>query len=305
MKALSIAHLVGCVGLLAGSSLIAQTAHAEVCGGAAFSAQLPKEADWRKDRTNPSQSGEFAATSAAREKQIERTIVGMEDFILNFKGDYGTGDIPWMRFIPAEGTDFSYITQSNGLNGSITRVAVRNAGNPPVIRGSLLLPVSGHNGNDNARKWAKTDHYVVNIDTNRKNTPSTHHSYGHDNKMKALFGDAKSLDLVTVQDVEIALIPNVPVVVTYYRKGSAGVEGYIEGRVMEFIWDGTTASGVAAPAAAPVVAPTQPRQAVAPVQVAPVAAPQAAPAVAPAPKAVTPNPAPAPKKGFFQRLFGG
>ena len=77
----------------------------------------------------------------------------MEDFILNFRGDYGIGDIPPMQFVAADGVKVQMLSQSSGLGGIITRFTVSNVGAKATVDGTLLLPVSGHNGNVNARKW--------------------------------------------------------------------------------------------------------------------------------------------------------
>jgi len=163
----------------------------------------------------------------------------MEDFILNFHGDFGIGDVPPMQFIPAEGEHIRALGYSSGLNGTITRFAVSGIGAKASVDGTLLLPVSGHQGNANARAWALTDTYQIRLDSNPNQTPSTHSSWGRTGKETILLKDIKSLALVTKQEVTIPLIANIPVVVLYYRKGSAGPSGYVEGRVMEFIWDGT------------------------------------------------------------------
>jgi hypothetical protein len=229
--------------MLAGLTLIlALPALADECADS-FSkpplVQLAPDADWRSSATQPSQSGQYLPTTPAREETLQRQKAQMEDFILNFVGEYGKGDIPWMRFVATERNNLQALSHSNGLGGIITRYKVSGIGPGGILKGTLLLPVSGHNGNENARKWAKSDVYTVNRDTNSKRVASTHSSWGHDGKEVALFRGQASKDLVTFQEVEITLEKDVPVVITYFRHGSVGVPGYIEGRVMEFIWDGT------------------------------------------------------------------
>lgn len=226
-------------GFLLALVLGSSAAHAALCPEAFLQPDNGRLVDWRVDLTHESQTGSISATSAAREKKIEEAKAWMENFIPNFRGDYGVGDIPPMIFVPAEGVHARYLDRSTGLNGVITRFAVSGLGKEGVIRGTFLLPVSGHQGNANARKWAKTDTYSLKLDTNPKKEASTHHSWGGTGHETFLIKDAKSLDLVTAHEVEIELIKGVPVVVLYDRKGSAGPSGYVEGRVMEFIWDGT------------------------------------------------------------------
>ncbi|MEK6706842.1 MAG: hypothetical protein AABZ06_13750, partial [Bdellovibrionota bacterium] len=176
------------------------------CGAAAFSSkQLSKDADWRKQVTQPSQSGDFAKTSAARESNIASVKRSMEDFILHFKGEWGLGDTPPMEFVAADGVSTSYLSQSNGLGGVITRISVSNLGPSGVIKGTLLLPVSGHLGNAKAKEWAKQDTYTIRTDLNPNNTKSTHGSWGGTGNETDLITDVKSLDLVTAQEIEIPL----------------------------------------------------------------------------------------------------
>ncbi len=203
------------------------------------SAAVPStiETSWRASTTQMFK-GKMAKTTARREQIMKSRAAAMEDFILNFKGQYGTGDIPPMEFIFEEGAKFTALSISGGLNGVITRYAVSNLGSKGKVRGTLLLPVSGHNGNANARRWAVTDFYQVRTDSNPTKAAATHHSWGRTGR-EVLLLRSKSLDLVTKQEVELQMLKDIPVVVLYEREGSAGIGGYVEGRVMEFVWDGT------------------------------------------------------------------
>jgi hypothetical protein len=219
--------------------LFSTPARGELCASTFHISPLPPEVIWRKDTTHVLPNGEIVPSSGNREKNMQTVSLQMEDFILNFKGEYGTGDIPPMRFFPVEGANIHATAVANGLNGIITQYSVSGVGAKAAIEGTLLLPVSGHSGNSNARTWALTDTYDVRLDSNPTLEPATHYSYGHTRKEKILVKDTKSLGLVTKQEVSIPLIAHVPVVVLYYRRGSAGPSGYIEGRVMEFLWNGT------------------------------------------------------------------
>lgn len=200
----------------------------------------PPEMAKRLPITNASQSSAYAKTSPARESAIESTRAGLEDFILNFTGEYGRGDIPPMRFIAEPGLDVKSIVQANGLNHVITRLVVK--GSDPILRGTLLLPVSGHNGNANAKIWALNDTYSVKVDTlNESKRTSGAFNWAGPRAEKYLVKNVKSLGFVTVQEIEIPLNPDPKgsVIVLYYRNGSAGPGGYVEGRIMEIFWDKT------------------------------------------------------------------
>ncbi|PIS10351.1 MAG: hypothetical protein COT73_09795, partial [Bdellovibrio sp. CG10_big_fil_rev_8_21_14_0_10_47_8] len=85
--------------------------------------------------------------------------------------------------------------------------------------------------------------YDVRLDGTRsssvpQNTPFNLYSEAAGNEV-SLVRNVKSLDLVTKQEIEIPLKANDNVLVLYYRHGSAGPAGYVEGRVIEFHWDGT------------------------------------------------------------------
>jgi hypothetical protein len=203
---------------------------------------IPPEISYREHQSHSLPNGEFVKTSAAREALIKSTIPSMENFILHFRGEYGEGDIPWLRFFPEEGTQVQYLSESHGLNHVVTRIVVK--GKEPKLRGTLLLPVSGHSNDKgvNARRWAKTDKYNVNIVTHRESQRSSGpYTFDPRNYGTPLLDHAPSLDLVTIQEIEIPLNPDPKgsVTVLYWRHGSAGVEGYVEGRLIEIFFDPT------------------------------------------------------------------
>jgi hypothetical protein len=215
------------------------SARANTCGASAFGNALAKEGVWRQAKTQPSQKGEFAATSAAREKLLADREAYMVDFILNYQGHYGKGDIPPMEIVPAEGSKFDYVTKSDGDNGIITRIKVSNIGSTGVLKATLLLPVSGHNGNANARAWAKTDTYNVWFDQDTRPMGTGSYSWNRTAAEKVVFGHSKSLDMVTFQEVEVPLKKGEGSTIVYARDNSAGPGGYVEGRVILLVWDGT------------------------------------------------------------------
>lgn len=233
-KILGICAVIAVMGVaLVPSARAMETASESVSGQASA-----VDTSWRSASTQPFADKSLSPTSASREQTMKNQSKYMEDFILNYRGEYGVGDIPPMEFLFAEGSHYNTISTSYGVGGRITRFSVTNLKSKAgKVKGTLLLPVSGHQGNVNARRWAVTDFYQVRLDTNPNNTPSTHSSWGRTGH-ETLLVRSKSLDLVTKQEVELQLIPNIPLVVLYEREGSAGIGGYVEGRVMEFIWDG-------------------------------------------------------------------
>lgn len=204
------------------------------CANALNNSLQPAEAAWRLDRTNGIAVGSQAvavASSEAREATLRKAEAGMIDFILNYKG---VGDIPPFLFFKEAGVKAEILVASTG-DDDITEIKVSGIGPSGILRGTFLLPVSGHNGNANARAWAKQDIYDLTTfvgDSDGK-TP-----------MDFLIQQAPSRDLVTFQDVQLKLDPTQPVSVFYYRLGVKGwgggaPGGYWSGRVMEITWDGT------------------------------------------------------------------
>jgi hypothetical protein len=86
-------------------------------------------------------------------------------------------------------------------------------------------------GLDNARKWAKTDKYFIGLQDLSGGAKNP--------QMVNLVDKAQSKDMVTFQELEVQLVKGEPIRVLYWRDGSGGPWGYIEGRAWEFVWDGT------------------------------------------------------------------
>lgn len=206
------------------------------CGAATFNG-FPQEAVSRKATTYSSATGDIAPTSAAREKAIADRAKLMADEILGENGI--SQDTPPIQFFPAEGVNAKFLhTNFSGNETSNTlpaRIAFTGLGAAGIVKGTLLLPVSGHTGAANAKAWAKTDTYTVKIevstDKNGANWPS-------DSNAEILIPTVKSLDFVTYNEVAIPLQKDHMVRISYYRSGSGGPSGYFEGRVIELVWDG-------------------------------------------------------------------
>lgn len=173
---------------------------------------------WRTANTHLTSDAEFVKTTAAREKKIKETGKNMELFILEDK------DVPEMEFFAEAGTKVKVVR--HWRENKIPYIEVGGLGSSGLLRGSLLLPVSGHVGTENARKWAKTDTYQLFLEPKQ-------------GKAWSLVGKAKSLDLITLHEIELPLKKGEPMKLTYHRSGSGGPAGFPEGRIIEILWDGT------------------------------------------------------------------
>lgn len=186
---------------------------------------LSQDEAWRASLTHRNHLNTFSKSSPAREAQMKLAKADMEDEIYG-RGKYSHGDVPEMRYFPAEGviTTLTRAPQPYG-SGVYPEITVSGLGPKGELPLTLMLPVSGHTGLANALKWAKTDTYtlyIVDAAKNRRN----------------LVVDAPSLDLVTFQDLIVPLKANEKVTLYYHRSGSGGPSGYIEGRALDIIWDG-------------------------------------------------------------------
>lgn len=175
------------------------------------------EIQWRAGVTHLLGNGEAAATTPLRETKMQGVKVALEDFIFKHV------DVPEMEFIAAEGVVVKLIKtwQKNEL-------PFIEVGNIPggKLRGTILLPVSGHLGNENARKWAKSDTYTLYLKDQQGNS-------------QAIVQNAASLDAITFQELEIALVQGQVYRLEYHRSGSGGPSGFPGGRILDLHWDGT------------------------------------------------------------------
>jgi len=193
-------------------------ANANNCIANAFSSS--PEANWRSSATNASQSQSFSPTSEKREKTIKSKTKKMEKETLD------DGVAAQMALINAEGMKQKVVFLSGGYGThEVTKIQFSKLGPAGIFKGTLLLSVSGHTGEVNARKWATTDTYSILAESNYLNTP--------------IIKDAKSLGIVTLQEVEIPMKAGETIRILYDRSGSAGPHGYIEERALDLVWDGT------------------------------------------------------------------
>lgn len=209
------------------------------CAAQAFS-NLPQEMSWRKDATITSQSGEIAPTSPAREARIQKQHEIMLDEVL---GRGRSNDTPPMFLIPAEGVKTSYLHITKGDTAFPGRIAVSGLGTSGILKGTVLLPVSGHTSVADAAKWSKTDVYSIKVDYSKdadgKSWENLGSMDGSEPFLKPLLTDIKSTDYIMSQEIEIPMKKGVGTRIIYYRSGSSGPLGYYDGRIVELLWDGT------------------------------------------------------------------
>jgi len=175
------------------------------------------EAKWRTAMTN----GDFVPTSKAREADVRSEVASL---VSTIRGDA----TPAYRLIPAEKTMLNQTKTGQGYQtGTVDRFEIKSLSSDGQFKATLALPVSAHNGLAKAQTWAKTDTYTVYA------VEGDMHSYSSTPFFKIT---GKSLDLVTLQEISIKVPKGKLFTIFYYRSGSAGVGGYIEGRAIEFIY---------------------------------------------------------------------
>jgi len=182
-------------------------------------------AQWRAASSNLSPSGSMAKTDSKRERNIRSSKSSMEGAVLSTS-------TPLMEYFVEAGVKSNLLLESGGYHsGEITKIQVSKIGSSGVLKLTLALPVSGHTGVENAKNWAKTDTYsIVAVKPDPKN------SYNN-TPLGTLVSNAKSLDIVTIQEVEVPLIKGETVRILYERSGS-GSGGFIEGRALDIFWSG-------------------------------------------------------------------
>jgi hypothetical protein len=132
---------------------------------------------------------------------------------------------PVMDYHLSDNVSWDYVRQGGDYGtGIYPKIKVSGLGSSGKLPLTLLLPVSGHTGAANARKWAKSDTYDIVMNSS---SGSTH-----------LASNKKSLGVVTVQEIIVSLKKNETVTIMYDRSGSAGPGGFSEGRYLEIVWDG-------------------------------------------------------------------
>lgn len=198
--------------------LSSQASLAMTCQDLFPTAPSQKYTQWRESITN---GKKFAiATSVKREREIRAQVKELHDIVINEDAT------PSMVFVPADGVKLTPVVESGGYgSGIIPRYRVHSTGG--VLSGTLLLPVSGHLGNTNARQWAKSDTYEIIANGS---------PFSNDNVTEGV--KQKSLGIITLQNLHLPLIPGIVLRLSYNRSGSAGPGGFSEGRNIEFIWSG-------------------------------------------------------------------
>lgn len=208
-------------------SLFSQPGQAELCGFAFSSipANKLKAVDWRKEITQIKVGTTIANTDGYRERTLKSATKNLVDSVME-------GSTPCMEFYLARGVGENYLTQTGGYGShTISKLEVSNLGGSGILQGTLLLPVSGHVGstvterNANSQRWALTDTYDITMTVNGQTS--------------VLVSGAKSLGIVTIQEISVPLLPGQTARIAYVRSGSAGPAGFEEGRLLDLVWDGT------------------------------------------------------------------
>lgn len=178
------------------------------------------DAHWRNNITHPTATNISWKSDSAREQDIKNQMKHQTD---EHNGVFaGHPDTPPMVVVPVKGTVIRFTKdweEYKNMQAEVTGTTVQDG----ILRATILLPVSGHTGLANARNWAKTDTYSL---------------FWEDAKGKrtTIVKDAKSLDMITLQDIEVPLKDGEKVTLYYERSGSLGVDGYQGGRALELTW---------------------------------------------------------------------
>jgi hypothetical protein len=192
-----------------------------------------------------------APSSAEREQWLSNVVKEMFRYTFESVWIPGSraGNTPWMVFAAAEGVE-TIANPENILNKDKVTIPLNysldpaktgyyfdsdhhevsvkftNLGVDGQLKGTLLLPVSGHAGIENAKVWAKNDTYsIFLVDEN-------------DRTVAVVARDVKSLDYISIQEVDVKIQPNKIYKLTYHRSGSGGPWGFPAGRILTFTWDG-------------------------------------------------------------------
>ncbi|MEK7357308.1 MAG: hypothetical protein AAB250_12725 [Bdellovibrionota bacterium] len=215
---------------LAGLTLVsASSAHAAATCTSVFHpsarSTVPAAAAWRKASTQ----GALNETTRAREEEIKRQQAWQFSMIDGTM--LGKGDTPPMYFVSAAREVSRELVRSQGLHGTFTHVEVKTAATNPTVKGTLLLPVSGHLTMKDATQWSKTDTFSIVAQEGQGPNGDQFPSLSGG---MVLAQKVKSLDYITKLELEVPLVRGKQIRLLYYRDGSGGPGGYMEGRVMLF-----------------------------------------------------------------------
>lgn len=170
---------------------------------------------WRQAATNQI-VGVEVKSNASRESEIRKAQRSMVKDIT--KED----TTPGMEVFPASDADADYSTNVSPFGGgggsTINHIIYKNV-DQTGARLTMALPVSGHVGLDNAKKWSTTDTYKIWM---QKPDGS-----------RTVLVESKSLDFVTFQDIVVPIKKGESVRLLYDRSGSAGPAGFPDGRTID------------------------------------------------------------------------
>ncbi len=187
------------------------------------------EAQWRSNITHAGPNNVTWRSDAAREQAIKNQMKHQTD---EHNGVFaGHPDTPPMVVVPVTGTAIRFTKaweEYKNMQADVAGTTVQDG----ILRATILLPVSGHTGLANAKKWSTTDTYSL---------------YWEDaqGKRTTIVKDAKSLDMITLHDIEVPLKDGEVITLLYERSGSLGVDGYQGGRALELTWRKNDTDGTA------------------------------------------------------------
>lgn len=211
-------------------------------------------AAWRLSQTHADATGSVAATSPQREAWLKEANDAMLRFLFAVRDPAQitrrsvSHDTPEMVFAAAEGvrvvpadqaayraaTTIPLIYSETGKQAyhynSVPRILVSGLEESGILRGTLLLPASGHTGR--AYEYAQKDSYDIYLEE------VTGTNYSSARKTAKIASNARSLDVITAQEIAVQLAPGKVYQITYHRSGSGGPGGFAEGRVLQIVWDG-------------------------------------------------------------------
>lgn len=203
-------------------SLVLSIFFHEVSFGMRCAAQVAKSISisaWRKGITNLNQI--VVVTDSRLERQMKQVYDAMKQDALV---DLQTSP---MEIFAGVGIHLIPLNTPMGYgSGVVPRHEVRGLNPSGEFKGVLALPVSGHVSPADAKRWAKTDTYTLNL-----------RALGRGSQ-KSLVVNAKSLDFATFQNIEFRFLKGQVYRVEYERSGSGGAAAYPEARYIELVWMG-------------------------------------------------------------------
>lgn len=195
--------------------------------------KLDEAASWREKTSTFAKDKDGNAivipTDARREARLKRQAEEIHDAI------YVIGDGPWLYFTEASDVKLNQTQYAVYLTGKYPKYDVATGGKP-AMRATFSLGPSGHVGSTLPEKIKNSEHYAA--------TDRIFMWVEVEGKRVDVVRELKSMGLTTFLDLEIPLVKGKEVKIFYARYGegqdlrSDRINGFLEGRVMGFTWDG-------------------------------------------------------------------